>query len=129
MNSQLGEPDERYRRFPASLVPVAALMRLPALAQKQPGADCTRQDKFPTSCNPFKAMHQQKIDNACGVSGDAQDEGDVAQDKAKNNLCASTDPAEIATDDLKKLQARVDDSGLVYGNRHNNPSLASAAGR
>jgi len=102
---------------------VAALLRLPASAQKQPGADCTRHDKFPTSCKPFKTMHQQKIDNACGLSGDAQDEGDIAQDKAKNNLCASTDPAEIATDDLKKLQARVDDSGLVYGNRHNNPSL------
>jgi hypothetical protein len=92
-------------------------------AFSQPGSACTREDSFPTSCSPFHATHHQPIDDVCGPAGDAADPGDAAQDKAKNNLCATGSSTEIAIDDLKGFQEAVDSSGLVYGNRHVNPAI------
>jgi len=94
-----------------------------AFSQKQPGDDCTREEPFPSSCSPFHAKHHQAIDDVCGPAGDAEDAGDAAQDKAKNNLCSGDSPVEIAVDDLKVMQNAVDSSTLVYGNRHANPSI------
>lgn len=94
---------------------------LPSDAQS--GSACTREDTFPTSCTPFHATHHQAIDDVCALGGDATDPGDEAQNKAKNNLCSTGSPTEITVDDLKTLQDSVDGSGLVYGNRHVNPSL------
>jgi hypothetical protein len=92
-------------------------------AFSQPGAACTREDPFPTSCSPFHSKHHQAIDNVCGPAGDAADPGDATQDKAKNNLCATGSSVEITVDDLKDFQDAVDSSILVYGNRHANPSV------
>lgn len=110
------------RSVVVSLLPAILLLGASlAHAQKQPGDDCTRQDSFPTTCNPFKSMHHRAIDNTCGLTGDAGDpntDGNAAQDKVKNNLCGSEKPTEITIDDLKNLQDSVDGSGLVYGNTH-----------
>jgi hypothetical protein len=106
-----------------ALVFLLSLASTLVFSQKQPGDDCTREDSFPTSCSPFHAKHHQAIDDVCGPAGDAQDAGDAAQDKAKNNLCSTGDSTEITIDDLKDLQDSVDGSGLVYGNRHVNSSI------
>ena len=92
-------------------------------AFSQPGSACTREDPFPTSCSPFHTKHHQPIDDVCGPAGDATDDGDAAQDKAKNNLCSTGAPAEITVDDLKDLQDAVDSGTLVYGNRHVNHGI------
>jgi hypothetical protein len=80
---------------------------------------CTRHDNFPQQCNPFgSGFVSHPIDNACGLSGDATEAGDQAQDKMKNNLCASGTPQELTFAELGKLQQGVDESHLRYGNRH-----------
>ncbi len=85
---------------------------------------CTKHDKFPLKCNPFgSASQKHPIDNVCGVSGDATEQGDQIQDSVKNNLCASTSVHEVTISDLKSLQSGVDESGLKYGNRHVDSSL------
>jgi hypothetical protein len=85
-----------------------------------PQNGCTRHDNFPQQCNPFGSSSQpHPIDNVCGLSGDASEPGDQAQDRVKNNLCASGAGHELSLAELGKLQKGVDDDhDLVYGNRH-----------
>jgi len=89
-----------------------------------PPNGCTKHDTFPTACNPFgSSATTAAIDSVCGIGGDAADPGDLAQDKVKNNLCATGTPHELSLAELTKLQEGVDASGLVYGNHFVHPEL------
>ena len=91
-----------------------------------PANGCTKHDTFPTTCNPFgSSAGTPTIDGVCGLTGDASDPGDLAQDKVKNNLCASGTVHELTLGKLKTLQEGVDQSGLLYGNRHVHHELPS----
>jgi hypothetical protein len=89
-----------------------------------PQNGCTKHDTFPTACNPFgSSAGSPTIDSVCGIGGDAADAGDLAQDKVKNNLCVTGTAHELTLGKLKTLREGVDQSGLVYGNRHTHPEL------
>ena len=85
---------------------------------------CTKHDTFPTTCNPFgSSAGSPAIDSVCGIGGAATDAGELAQDKVKNNLCAAGASHELTLPKLKALQEGIDQSGLIYGNRHVHPDL------
>jgi hypothetical protein len=88
-----------------------------------PQNGCTRHDNFPRQCNPFSTSQAHPVDSACGLEGDATEPGEQAQDKAKNNLCASGTPHELTLAELGKLQKGVDDTNLAFGNRHVHTNL------
>src|SRR5215472_18625684 len=51
---------------------------------------CHNTGPYTTTCNPFGADKKaHAVDKTCGITGDAKSDGDKAQDKQKNNLCAS----------------------------------------
>jgi hypothetical protein len=102
------------------LVACVLLISAASIAYGEPPANgCTKHDTFPAACNPFgSSAGSPAIDGVCGVTGDASDPGDLAQDKVKNNLCATGTPHELTLGKLADLQKDVDESGLVYGNRH-----------
>lgn len=95
---------------------------VPLIAAPPPNG-CTKHHNFSRQCNPFTSSQAHPIDNVCGLDGDATEPGEQAQDKAKNNLCASGTPHELSLAELGKLQKSVDESHLVYGNRHVHSSL------
>jgi len=80
---------------------------------------CKKTGKFDSTCNPFgKATVPHTVDDTCAITGDATSPGDKAQDKQKNNLCATGTPTVITIKDLTALQKDVDDTGVNYGNEH-----------
>lgn len=80
---------------------------------------CKNTGKFESSCNPFgNAAVAHAIDNTCAIIGDATTDGDKAQDRLKNNLCASGPVRAISIQELTALQSAVDATGVNYGNEH-----------
>jgi uncharacterized protein YgiM (DUF1202 family) len=74
-------------------------------------ANCTLGiDKpFSVDCNPpFANAQSHDIDLHCPNEGCANKDNDKAQNKVKNNLCASGTPIQINTTSIDKLQADVD---------------------
>ncbi len=83
---------------------------------------CTKHGAFTTTCNPYGSSSKpHAIDKTCGMTGDATSAGDKAQDKEKNNLCATGTAQPVTVDDLKNLQQAVDKSGVDYGSAHSKP--------
>jgi hypothetical protein len=99
------------------LVPAALLLlALPAALYAQEGED------FVPGCPlPFAAIAvQHPIDSAgdagCGIEGKAaSDDPNHAQNRAKNNFCATGDAVTLTQDDFAKLQAAVDTAGIPSG--------------
>jgi len=58
------------------------------------------------------------------MTGDATTPGDQAQDRQKNNLCATSPASAITISDLKTLQKAVDAAGVDYGSVHITPPHA-----
>jgi len=86
---------------------------------------CANHGEFETTCNPFGAASvTHAIDNTCGATGDATSNGDQAQDRQKNNLCAKGTPRVVTMSDLNTLQNAVDKSGVDYGSTHTKPPHA-----
>jgi len=80
---------------------------------------CKNTGKFESSCNPFsKAAVAHAVDNTCAITGDATTDGDKAQDRLKNNLCANGSARAITMKELTALQNSVDATGVNYGNEH-----------
>lgn len=89
-------------------------MNVPTKAQV-----CKNTGKFESSCNPFgKAAVAHAVDNTCAITGDATTDGDKAQDRLKNNLCANGPTPVITMNELTALQHAVDATGVTYGNEH-----------
>ncbi len=86
---------------------------------------CQNTGKFESACNPFgKAALPHPADNTCGITGDAKTDGDKAQDRQKNNLCATGSPRPITIKDLTALQEAVDATKVDYGGEHGSKAHA-----
>src|SRR5215467_15036912 len=107
------------RYYSALLVLLFAMMAATlALAQEPetagaPAEVCKNTGKFDSTCNPFGAASvPHGVDNTCAMTGDATTPGDQAQDRQKNNLCATSPASAITISDLKTLQKAVDAAGV-----------------
>lgn len=96
-----------------------ALAQGPGKEAKAPAQVCKNTGTFDSACNPFgNAAVKHGVDSTCGMTGDATSDGDKAQDRQKNNLCATGTARLITIKDLQGLQKDVDDTGVKYGNEH-----------
>src|ERR1700687_3675504 len=65
---------------------------------------------------PFAAIAQHHpIDDSCQPAGNAQNPAQEAQNRAKNNFCASGDPATVTVVSFRKLQAAATTAGVSFG--------------
>jgi hypothetical protein len=104
-------------RFGAALL---ACLALPAALTAQTGT------KFDPGC-PFPFANiaaTHPIDADCGPTGKAaaSDEKGAAQNKAKNNFCASGDPAWVTRLSFVKLQAAAVKAGVTFGSASQVPA-------
>lgn len=103
--------------IPAALLLV--LLALPASLVAQEG-----EDFVPGCAFPFTAV-QHPIDSGdakCGIEGrSASDDANHAQNRAKNNFCATGDPVTLVQDDFVKLQKAVQDAGIPSGSTKSLP--------
>src|SRR5437016_5916604 len=98
------------RKVAVSCVLVAACS-ITLWAAKFPTKKCT----VPYNEDPGERL---RIDQTCGLKGDAPpNSAEAKQNVFKNNLCATSGPAIITIQDIDDLQRAVDASGLVYGSR------------
>jgi hypothetical protein len=79
-------------------------------------------DPIPTSCNPFGSLGSSRpVDQSCGLQGATDSEnGQKAQNRVKNNLCASqnADPTTITRYTFDQLQQRTPSKqSLPWGSR------------
>src|SRR5215475_8022548 len=103
------------RFFPLFVSVFVMVLGYAALAQDKPNATasqkkgshkvqaCHNTGPYTTTCNPFGADKKaHAVDKTCGITGDAKSDGDKAQDKQKNNLCASASgsPHEVKVPEL-----------------------------
>src|SRR5438132_1396222 len=82
---------------------------------------------FNPGCNvPFGGGQSHDIDLHCPNEGCAKNENDKAQNRVKNNLCASGNPVQIGVTSIDKLQAAVDQlvqqGNFSYGDKAPQPS-------
>jgi hypothetical protein len=83
-------------------------------------------DEFPITCHPY-GVERQPIDQQCGLQGAATaSPANHAQNRAKNNLCATGTPKRLRQKTLKALQKAVDATGLAYGHHPGPPASRSA---
>jgi hypothetical protein len=72
-------------------------------------SNCNIDQKFVVGCTlPFQGGVSHDIDEHCPNEGCASKEPDKAQNKVKNNLCASGTPVQINFASIDKLQQAVD---------------------
>lgn len=86
-------------------------------------------DKFrlPEGCEvPWKSIAVDRdISQNCGVAGDARGGPGHAQNKMKNNLCATNQPVFLTYHDFRQMQKRADqrrdggETNFNFGNRQN----------
>jgi hypothetical protein len=79
----------------------------------------TGSQSFSPGCDSptYPSSDGTPADSACGLEGSGGAE--AAQNKAKNDFCASGDPQATSFDDLKNLQAQVtSDTSINWGNRN-----------
>jgi hypothetical protein len=96
-----------------------ALAALPGALAAQTGAP------FVAGCSyPFADIAvQHSIDSDCGILGNSKaDAANQAQNKAKNNFCATGDPIAVTPADLVNLQAAVLTAKIPFGDTHNLPA-------
>ena len=75
-------------------------------------SNCNVNQAFSVGCNlPFPNGVSHEVDDKCPNEGCATRASDKAQNKIKNNLCATGTPVQIAFTSIDKLQRAVD--GLV----------------
>ncbi len=88
---------------------VFAVTSLPAAAWSGEG--------FAPACDlPFQAVARtHPIDETCGIQGSARSATTRAQNRAKNNLCATGTPIPVTMADLRNLQNAVGKAGIPFG--------------
>lgn len=82
----------------------------------------------PATCPaPFvEIARHHPIDDTCGAEGHGTSEAQKAQNRAKNNFCATGEPAVVTTVSFRKLQAAAGDSGVSFGSDGQLPDDRSA---
>lgn len=81
-------------------------------------------DQFQSPCTlPFAAIAEEReIDGTCGSAGDAASGPHAAQNRAKNNFCATGLPIPVAYTTFKALQRAVDKAtNIPYGSANKLP--------
>ena len=72
-------------------------------------SNCDINKQFNPGCNlPWSGGQSHEIDQRCPNEGCAKRDSDIAQNKVKNNLCATGTPVQISVASIDKLQAAVD---------------------
>src|SRR6266498_1443625 len=75
---------------------------------------------------PFSGAQSHDIDAHCPNEGCAKNDNDKAQNKVKNNLCASGTPIQISETSIDKLQAAIDQlvqqGNFSYGDKAPQPA-------
>ena len=72
-------------------------------------SNCDINRQFQPGCTlPFSGGQSHEIDQRCPNEGCAKRDSDIAQNKIKNNLCATGTPVTISVASIDKLQAAVD---------------------
>jgi hypothetical protein len=70
---------------------------------------CTVNQPFVAGCNPpWAGAQNHDIDARCPIEGCAKRDSDKAQNRVKNNICATGTPVSISVSSIDKLQADVD---------------------
>ncbi|MBZ5526767.1 MAG: hypothetical protein LAN71_02535 [Acidobacteriia bacterium] len=84
------------------------------------GALSAAGDNFTPGCPvPYGGIQQQRpIDGQCGLAGAAENPASAAQDKAKNNLCASGSAVPLTISAFDELQQAAEEKGVTFGNQH-----------
>ncbi len=82
---------------------------------------------FSPGCSPpFPGAQSHDIDAHCPIEGCAKNDNDKAQNKVKNNLCASGTPVQISVTSIDNLQAAIDklvqEGNFSYGAKAPNPA-------
>jgi len=91
-----------------------------------PGALAAKQQKFPMTCHPFKAIEvKHSIDRKCGLTGKGKGASAV-QNQTKNNFCAGTNYQTITQQDILSKQASVAAlPGYLHWDTENIPTTRS----
>lgn len=95
------------------------LAGLPAVLAAQNG------QPFDPGCQlPFAAIAVERpIDSICGIEGKtASNDQNHAQNRAKNNFCATGDPVTVTQADFVNLQAAVAAAGIPFGSAQRLPA-------
>lgn len=72
-------------------------------------SNCDINKQYTPGCTlPFTGGQSHEIDQRCPNEGCAKRDSDIAQNKVKNNLCATGTPVQISVASLDTLQAAVD---------------------
>ena len=79
-------------------------------------------DPFTPGCTlPWQPIAKKHaIDNTCGLEGEGSTAKHLAQNRAKNELCASGVPVTVTYQTFKRLQKAVEDQNIPHG-RNNLP--------
>lgn len=75
-------------------------------------------EAFPLTCAlPFKSIQESReIDNKCGIEGKSTGtDKQHAQNRMKNNFCATGNPVNVTFDDLINLQLAAKTKGITFG--------------
>lgn len=74
-------------------------------------------EEFAPTCNlPFQAIARtHPIDKTCGIQGNTKSVTARAQNRAKNNLCATGTAIPVTMADLRSLQNVVGEAGIPFG--------------
>jgi hypothetical protein len=90
------------------------------LAAVQAGAE---EDKFVPGCTlPYATVAEKReIDQRCPHEGKANTEAHRAQNRAKNELCATGAPITLPHQTFKALQKRAEDLNIPFGSSNKIP--------
>jgi len=77
---------------------------------------------FPGCTLPFDSIKESHpIDGTCGPEGKTQDASNQAQNRAKNNFCATGDPIRVTFSTFLRLQQAAQDQNIPFGSGLNLP--------
>jgi len=99
------------------LLIVVLLVSVPAFAEKfVPG--CVLPERLAA------ISEEHEIDNECGISGPStSNAAKKAESRAKNNFCASGEPALVTVNSFKALQRKADAKGKGFGKKDDRSEL------
>lgn len=84
------------------------VLSLPSLSQRNTPLT------LPDGCTLTFAGHN-RLDEDCGPAGSASSDAGQAQNREKNNFCATADPIDLVVENFRALQQATDDANLREG--------------
>jgi hypothetical protein len=114
----------KRRAMGAALSGAALVLMVGSCAPKHPPKQLPNLGTFTLQCDPFAGLAEhQPIDDHCGPDGSGS-ANSVAQNRAKNNLCAQGPATVVDTGVLQLLQADVAALGIAFGTPQTIPTPA-----